>query len=348
MSHFAVVVVTGLILVLSAFFVATEFALIAARRHRLEEVAVRSRAARAALRSSAEITVLLAGAQLGITVCTLALGAVTKPAVHHAFTPLLESIGLGEGAASIVAFVLALLVVTFLHLVIGEMAPKSWAIAHPEFVATALALPMRAFMRFTRPLLRALNGTANRLVRLAGVEPVDELHVAGDPQALTALVEHSANVGALEAGYRASITRALVLDKMTLADLVSERPRITAVPGSATVADVQDATRRTGHMRVLLQDGDVIRGVVHVRDTLAIADPTTLAAPLSRAVLELDEATPVEEALARMRETGTHLVLVRSAKSPRPGVVTLTDILPTLLPRVSEQEMAAAAERPHR
>ena len=183
MSGPVVLLLTIATIALSAFFVAVEFALMAARRHRLEERAATSASARAAVRSSGELTLLLAGSQLGITACTLALGAITKPWVHHAITPALESLGLPHGTANVVSFVLALFIVTFLHLVIGEMAPKSWAIAHPEFAATVLALPMRAFMVLTRPMLRLLNGAANALVRGAGVEPVDEISIAGDPQA---------------------------------------------------------------------------------------------------------------------------------------------------------------------
>ena len=156
-----VVAVTVVLIALSAFFVAVEFALLAAKRHRLEDAAATSRAARAALRSSSELTLLLAGSQLGITACTLALGAITKPAVHHWLTPLFEAWGAPLVLADVAGFVLALMIVTFLHLVVGEMAPKSWAIAHPETSATLLALPMRGFMLLTRPLLRALNSMAN-------------------------------------------------------------------------------------------------------------------------------------------------------------------------------------------
>ena len=121
MSPFATTIATIVIIALSAFFVAAEFSLINARTHRLEDNA--SASARAALRSSGEITMLLAASQLGITVCTLALGAITKPAVHHALMRPLEMVGLGETAADVAAFVLALIIVTFLHLVIGERAP---------------------------------------------------------------------------------------------------------------------------------------------------------------------------------------------------------------------------------
>src|SRR5215204_7728957 len=156
-----VVAATVVIVALSGFFVAVEFAALAAKRHRLEAAAPGSRSARAALRNSSELTLLLAGSQLGITAATLALGAISKPAVHHWLTPLFESWGLPMVAADAVGFIMALLVVTFIHLVVGEMAPKSWAIAPPERSATLLASPMRAFMAVFRPLLRLLNLAAN-------------------------------------------------------------------------------------------------------------------------------------------------------------------------------------------
>src|SRR5690606_14908502 len=113
---------TVVIIFLSAFFVAAEFALMSAKRHRLEQAAKESAAGRAALKNSSELTLLLAGSQLGITVCTLALGAITKPAVHHALMPVLDLTGMPVAVADVVAFVLALFLVTFLHLVVGEMA----------------------------------------------------------------------------------------------------------------------------------------------------------------------------------------------------------------------------------
>src|SRR5215207_7238999 len=133
----ALAIAIGLV-ALSAFFVAIEFALVAARGYRLEEAARTSAAARAALRSSRDLSLLLAGSQLGITLCTLGLGAVAKPAVHDQLLPVLQGWGLPATTADVAAFVLALIVVTFLHLVVGEMALKSWAISHPERSATLL------------------------------------------------------------------------------------------------------------------------------------------------------------------------------------------------------------------
>jgi CBS domain containing-hemolysin-like protein len=332
MSASLVIAITTALIVLSAFFVAVEFSLMAARRHRLEKAAVTSPSARAALRSSSELTIILAGAQLGITVCTLGLGAITKPAVHHALTPVFERFGVPGATSSVIAFVLALFVVTFLHLVIGEMAPKSWAIAHPEMVATLFAIPMRAFLFLTRPMLAALNAAANRIVRALGVEPVDELSTTRDPAALRALVEHSANVGALDGSYAASLSHALTLRELTLGDLASLDTPITSVPIGSSVADIQAATIRSGHLRVVVLDGDRVSGVVHVRDTLALTDIDDVpATAVVRPALELDVMTLLPVAIAAMRESGAQIVVVRRGYHLA-GVVTIDDILPSLLP----------------
>ncbi len=327
-----VAVATVVIIAASAFFVAIEFALMAAKKHRLEDAAPDSRAARAALRSSSELTVLLAGSQLGITVSVLALGAITKPAVHHWLTPLFETWGAALWLADVAGFVLALIVVTFLHLVVGEMAPKSWAIAHPERSATLLAIPMRGFMFLTRPLLRALNDAANWCLRKVGVDPVDEMAGGQDPDGLRQLVEHSANVGALDASYSARLAGALELETLTVGDLVRDDPP-TAVPAAAVVADVQAASRRTGHLRILVGETERPVGVVHVRDTLQ-QDGASPVAGLARPVLTLPADTKVYAALARMRETSNQLaVVVDPADSDRmQGLVTIADLLQRLFP----------------
>ncbi|SDC51203.1 hemolysin family protein [Nocardioides lianchengensis] len=331
-----VAVATVVIIAASAFFVAVEFALMAAKKHRLEDAAPNSRSARAALRSSSELTVLLAGSQLGITISVLALGAITKPAVHHWLTPLFEDWGVVLWAADVAGFVLALIVVTFLHLVVGEMAPKSWAIAHPERSATLLAIPMRGFMLLTRPLLRGLNNAANWCLRKVGVEAVDEMAGGQDPAGLRQLVEHSANVGALDASYSAQLTGALELETLTLGDLVRAATP-TAVPEGARVADVQAASRRTGHLRILVGDADRTVGLVHVRDTLE-EDAEGPIAPLTRPVLSLPADTKVYAALARMRESSNQLAVVTDPARPDGGpdrvrgLVTIADLLQRLFP----------------
>lgn len=325
-----VTAITVALIAASAFFVAAEFALIAARRNRLEERAADSRAARAALRSTTELSLLLAGAQLGITACTLLLGAITKPAVHHAITPLLAGTGLPTWVADAGGFVLALVIVTFLHLVIGEMAPKSWAIAHPERSATLLALPMRGFIWLTRPLLTLLNSVANRCLRAVGVTPVDELAEGQDPAALRQLIEHSASAGALDEHYRANLVSALELAAITVGDMMRRDLSAGSVPAGAGPHEIQRAAQRAGHLRLLVRDGEDIVGVVHVRDSMA-ADPSATARTLMRPVRRLAARTPLDAALQTMRQTRSHLVLVTDSGTPV-GLVTLTDVLHRLMP----------------
>lgn len=331
-SPWIVVPATFAIIFASGIFVAIEFSLMAAKRHRFEDRAATSRSARAALRNASELTLLLAGAQLGITVCTLALGALTKPAVHHWLTPALQSLGLPDFLADVASFILALFVVTFLHLVIGEMAPKSWAIAHPEKSAMLLSIPMRGFMWITRPLLKALNAAANRLLRLVGVEPVDQRTTSQTPEDLRQLVRHSVDVGSLDQSQSEPIAAALEMQTMQVGELLSGRVGSpTHVPLNATVADVREATRASGHLRILMGQPGRFTRVVHVRDTLESSDDTP-ARPLSRSVFMLDESTPLHEALTLMRQTRNHLALVTDGDGGTRGVVTMADILRTFFP----------------
>ncbi|MBB1033283.1 DUF21 domain-containing protein [Dietzia sp. CQ4] len=333
-NSLVVAAITVALIVLSAFFVVIEFALLGARQHRLEKDAERSASARAALRGINELTVMLAGAQLGITACTFALGAVTKPAVDAWLGPVLASLGAPVQVAGGAAFALSLLFVTFLHLVVGEMAPKSWAIAHPEFSAKFIGIPSRGFIWVFRPLLRWVNEVANRLVSASGVTPVERAAVGGqDAATIRQLVEHSASVGALDETFSSPLTGALGLDQLTVGSLVDTDRAPTAVAAEATVAQVQEAAARTGHMRILLLDGDSTPAVVHVRDTLMEQEGHP-ARDLARPVMLLDTRTPVYEALAVSRERSEQLAAVMD-HDRFVGVITISDILRHILPEES-------------
>jgi CBS domain containing-hemolysin-like protein len=307
-----------------------EFALVAARRYRLEKEAERSVAARAALRSSRDLSLLLAGSQLGITLCTIGLGAVAKPAVHDVLMPVIEATGLPSGAADAMAFVLALVVVTFVHLVVGEMAPKSWAIAHPERSAILLALPMRGFMTLTRPLLLALNGLANACLRRVGVEPVDEVVSARTPQALRELVDHSAEAGVLDEARRRGLLTALELDALTVRTLIRRRSRLAGVDVTDDAAHIRAVARDSGHLRLVVRENDQAVGVVHVRDALDV-DPGTTARALMRPVLTLSADDGLHHALTTMRQDRSQFALATDRATVL-GLITMQDLLDRLLP----------------
>lgn len=336
MNAWVVTAATVGLIVLSAFFVIIEFALLGARRYRLEEDAATSASARAALRGMNELTIMLAGAQLGITVCTFALGAITKPAIDHALSPLFVDLGMPGWTAGVLAFSLSLLLVTFLHLVVGEMAPKSWAIAHPERAARVVGVPARVFTWPLRPLLLWVNSIANTLVARAGVEPVDQAAVGGqDADTIRQLVEYSARAGSLDPEFTPQIIEALELERLEVRALVRTDRPLTSVPADATVADVKAAGQESGHLRILVDpEGDGVPQVVHVRDTL-LEPPDRPVRELQREPLELAATTRVPEALHEMRSTSTQFAVVLEDAEVI-GVVTMADLVRRLLRRADQ------------
>lgn len=330
MSWWMVTLITIALIVASAFFVIVEFALLAARRHRLEIEADHSASARAALRSMNELTVMLAFAQLGITVCTFLLGAVTKPAIDYALAPVFELWGMPAVLADVIAFVLALIVVTFLHLVIGEMAPKSWAIAHPETAAKSTAILSRALTWPLRPFLLWINRMANALVRASGVEPVDKAAAGGqDADTIRQLVAHSEAAGTLEPQYSEPIAHAIALSSLTIGEIVRPDAQLTAVPGDATAADVQAVSASSGHLRVLVGTG-ADATIVHVRDTLSV-DGATPVSDIARAAFAVSPSAGAFDTLEAMRRERVQLATVVDGDRLL-GVVTLDDLLREVLP----------------
>lgn len=210
------------------------------------------------------------------------------------------------------------------------MAPKSWAIAHPETSALAIGLVSRAFLWPLRPLLVWINDMANRLVRASGVEPVESAAVGGQDMAtIRQLVEHSAKVGTLEPQIQQQISGLIDLGKLPVEAPVAGSP--VHVAPTATVGDVRAVALQSGHMRILMRGTEgAAPAVVHVRDTLTL--PTTrLARESARAAFRLSARTPVYEALARMRGASVQLAVVMDGDAVR-GVVTLADILKLVLP----------------
>jgi CBS domain containing-hemolysin-like protein len=324
-----------ILLALNGFFVAAEFALVAAKRHRLEQAAATgSRAARAALAGSRELSMMLAGAQLGITLCTLGLGALAKPTVAGLLGPLLNAVGLPEQLAYVIAFILAVAVVGFLHVVVGEMAPKSWAISHPEDSALLLAMPFRAFARISRPALAALNGLANACLRLVKVTPQDELAQAHGPQELRILVDTSREHGTLAAPEHQLLSAMLALQNTTIAQVMIGRADLVTAPDTAPAAEVERISRESGRSRllVLARSGDIV-GVVHVRDAVraTTAGEEATAQDLMTPPLRLAHDQPVAGAVRAMRDARAQLAVVHDSGANVVGAVALEDLLEELI-----------------
>ncbi|GAA2544066.1 hemolysin family protein [Winogradskya consettensis] len=320
-----------LLLAGNAFFVAAEFALVASKRYRLEHAAADgSRAAKAALDGSRELSIMLAGAQLGITLCSLGLGALAEPAIEHLLAPLLHDIGLHEVPSEIIALLFALVVVTFLHLVIGEMMPKSWAITDPERSATLLALPFRGFVRVVRPALVALNWLANAALRPFGVHAQDQLAQAHGPEEMNILLERSRAEGLIGAEQTELLTSMLKLQETTVADVLILDDQLVTVAPDSSALDVEAASLRSGRSRLAVVSpatGAVV-GVVHVREAVraTTAGIDVTAEELMDSAFVLDAAVTVTDAVTAMRGARAQLAMVTRG-GERVGFVALEDLL---------------------
>jgi CBS domain containing-hemolysin-like protein len=335
MSTTLALIISVVLLALNGFFVAAEFALVASKRHRLEEAAASgSRSARAAIAGVSELSLMLAGAQLGITLCTLGLGSLSEPAVAHLLHPLFELVHLPESVGHVIALIIAVGGIGLLHVLLGEMAPKSWAISDPERSALVLALPFRGFTWVFRPLLIGLNWLANVCVRLVGVTPQNEIANAHGPDELRLLIESSREHGTLEEPEHELLTAMLALQKTTVEQVMTPLDSLSTVPSTATAREVERTSRREGHSRLAVvgpgPDGTPgICGIVHVRDAARVTtagDTTARAADLMMPALELGNHTPVATAIRTMRDERSQLAVVCGGTQAI-GVVALEDLL---------------------
>jgi CBS domain containing-hemolysin-like protein len=293
---------------------------------------------------------MLAGAQLGITLCTLGLGALAKPQVADLLGPVLDATGLPHDAAYVVAFILAVAVVGFLHVVIGEMAPKSWAISHPEDSALLLALPFRAFARVTRPALVALNGLANACLRAVKVTPQDELAQVHGPQELRLLLDSSREHGTLGAAEHELLTAMLRIQQTTVAQVMIPMPDLVTVTGEARASEIERISRDSGRSRLLVTDhSGGIAGVVHIRDAVRATTAGTVAtaAALMTEPLTLPAGLPVAAAVRAMREARAQLAIVIDENTTPKGIVALEDLLEEIIGEFDDETdpIPAAARR---
>ena len=339
MSPATALLVGLLLLAANAFFVGAEFAVMSARRSRVEPLAATSRRARTTLWAMEHATLMMACAQLGITVCSTGIGAVAEPAIAHLVEGPLVGLGLPAASAHVVGVGLALAVVVYLHVVVGEMVPKNLAVTSPERAALWFAPPLVLLARVLSPLVRALNGFANLVVRVLGVEPRDEVASAFTAEEVAAIIERSQREGVLD-DELGLLSGALEFSVKDAADvMVADESLVTLDPAS-TPADLEAAVARTGFSRFPVRNPDgVVDGYLHVKDVLEAEGPARQQ-PIPRwrlrALPSVAPADEIEEVLAVMQHTGTHLARVLGEGEEVLGVVFLEDILEELVGEVSD------------
>jgi magnesium and cobalt exporter, CNNM family len=322
------------LLAANGFFVAAEFALISARRTQIEPLVRHgSRRARTVLAAMETVPTQLAGAQLGVTLASLALGALGEPTIAHALAPAFHAAGLPTDLLHPVSFTLALALVVTGHILLGEMVPKNLALAGPERSALWLVPPLYLFATALRPLLAAITALSTGVLRLVRIPPANHTQTVYTAAELPALIHESREHHLLDQPGHDLMIATLALRARPVSTVTTPLEHVIAVPAGATAADLQQHAARYRHSRFPVRDrctGELC-GYLHILDALPgrPADQPLRTRPLTR----LPDHTSLADALAAMRSQRSQLAAVTDRSGTITGVATLADILTGLLGR---------------
>ncbi|MFE1171880.1 hemolysin family protein [Streptomyces sp. NPDC058773] len=328
-----------LLVLANGFFVGAEFALVSVRRSQIEPLATGgSGRARQVLHGLENLPQMMAAAQFGITVCSLTLGAVAEPTVAHLLEPLFEAVHLPAALVHPLGYVIALALVVFLHLVIGEMVPKNLAMAAPEKTALWFSPGLVAFARLCRPVTALLGACARGVLRIFRVEPKDEVEAVFTSEQLTHLVEDAGQAGLLEPAEQEQLSDVLELGSRPVTDVLLDRAALVTVEPTVTPRQVEELTVRTGYSRFpVCAPGGAYMGYLHVKDVLDLEErdravPQRIWHPMTTLRAEL----PLDDALTAMRRAASHLAAVADATGRVLGLVALEDVLEMLVGEVRD------------
>ena len=344
----SMIAVLGLVAI-NGFFVAAEFSLVAARRSKLDEmIAKGDRGAKVVQNALKEIDRYIAGTQLGITIASLALGWIGEPVLAHLFDQAFRYIGLNPSAtaAHVAALPVAFFLLTFFHIVLGELAPKSIALASPERTAKAVARPLLIFSRFMSPLIWLFNGSANGLLRIFGIEPTTD-HEGHSPEEIRFLVMQAHAHGTLDESDRAMLAGVLDFHEKKARDVMRPRTEIVALDVESTESEVWEALRRERYSRypVFRESLDDVIGVFLAKDLwLHSGDAPFNLADFVREPMYVPDSRPAERVLDDLRRTRAHMAVVLDEYGGTAGIVTMEDLVEEVVGDISDEYDFASRE----
>ena len=327
----------------TALYVAAEFSLVAVERTQLErDAASGDPGAKRVLSAVRTLSFQLSGAQLGITMTTLVVGFIAEPSLSVLLAPGLAAIGLPDSAAVPVSLAVALVFATVLQMVVGELIPKNLAIARPMQVARAVATPQRISSALLRPLIALCNGAANRVVRMLGIEPQEELRSARSAEELGSLVRTSQEQGSLSSQTATMLARSLAFGDRTAADVMTSRTQIVSLPGAASVSQLLSLAKSSGRSRFPIEGSSIddVVGVVHVKQALAVPREErrrTRVSQILGPVPRVPESLHLDRLLVRLREPGLQMAVVVDEYGGTAGIVTLEDLVEELVGEVDDE-----------
>ncbi|WP_347039788.1 hemolysin family protein [Glutamicibacter halophytocola] len=341
MNDFMGLVWLVVLLLFNAFFVAGEFAVMSARRSQIEPLADEgNKRAKVALHAMEHVSVMLAVCQLGITVCSLLILNISEPAIHHLLAEPLTMIGMPESAADTAAFLIALVLVTFLHVTFGEMVPKNISVSVADKAVMLLAMPLVGLSKVLKPIISMLNGMANLVLHAFGIEPKDEVSSSYTAAEVRSIIDTSSEEGTLDEDNALRLTKALEFSSVTARSrMVPLDDLFTLEWGETTAREFEKKVGKTGFSRMLITKNDVPVGYWHVKDVMLIDDAHSTQPPQDlppHPLGQLGEDTEIEAALEEMRQEGNHLSVVVDAAGSALGVVFLEDVIEVLVGEITD------------
>ncbi len=341
MSTTTSVLLAILLLLGNAFFVAAEFALVSARRSQIEPRAeAGSRLARTTLRAMENMSLVIGVNQLGITVCSLVLGAVAEPTAARLLEPVLHAVHAPESLRHPIAFTIGLAVVVYLHVVLGEMIPKNIALAGPDRAALVLGTPIWTIVSVTRPVIAAVNTLASGVLRVVGVGLMDEVSSTYTREEVAALVEESRGEGLLEEGEYDRLSGALGFTEKTVETVLMPPATLQTVRRGSTGADVEALCAATGFSRFpVVGDDEELVGYLHIKDVLE-TDEARRNRPVEdkwiRPFAPVQKDDLLHDTLEKLQRRGAHMARVVDAAGSTVGVATLEDVIEELVGEIRD------------
>ena len=329
------------LILVNGFFVAAEFAVISARRSQIEPLAEQGRrSARVALGAMERATLMLSTTQLGITVASLLILEVSEPAIHHLLAGPLALTGLPDAAIGVISVVVALLLVTFLHVVFGELVPKNIAFSAPDRSVLLLATPLVFVARVFRPVIAALNGVTTGLVKLLGVEPKSEANSTFTLDEVAVIVDTSRREGTLD-DQSGALSAAFDFTEKKVADVGVPMASIVTLGEHPSPADLERAVAQSGFSRYVVVDAaGEPAGYLHLKDVLEYDDAEVADRPVPRErirpLISLSASTELEDALATLRVSNNHLARVLDEQGATRGILFLEDVIEELVGEVQD------------
>ncbi|EEH63841.1 hypothetical protein HMPREF0044_0860 [Gleimia coleocanis DSM 15436] len=346
MIYDLVMILLGILLTLgTALFVAAEFSYVALDSASLEaRVVAGDNRAKQVLTAVKNLSTQLSGAQVGITLTTILLGYTTQVTLADMFGRLLGSVGLGKVLATTVAVIISMVIINGVSMLFGELVPKNIALADPMKTAGLVTPLQSAFTKLFLPLIKVLNGTANRMLRLIGIEPMEELSSARSASELAALVRHSAEEGTLDTSTATLLTKSIGIAELTASDVMTHRGRMQYLKESASAADVVELARTTGHSRfpVVGDDSDDILGFVSLRRAVSVPferrpEVSVLSASLMSEAPRVPETLALAPLLVELRDQGLQIAVVVDEYGGTSGIVTLEDVVEEIVGEVADE-----------